>query len=160
MHKIAFTMIIYITVSFSISADDMIKKTGELVSNIKATVLRGGVSVEYEDGKILQFTKKVIKSIKFKPVLWKPKVVEKGKSPEELAAEKLKEEEAEKSRLAEATKNGDEWKARPEEEQINPWGNFALGLIPGYSGLYRTGVYFWTEIIPIVRVKIPKPIGK
>lgn len=33
---------------------------------------------------------------------------------------------------------GSEFTPRPEEDEINPWGNFGLGLIPGYSGLYRT----------------------
>lgn len=116
--------------------DEVVKKNGTVITNVKATVKRQTIRIEYENGRIEESSKKEFKTVRIRPIVWTSLLAA-------LTLEQKKlEEEREKERVAEASAEGSEWEFRPEEEQISPWGNAALALIPGYSGLYRTKNYF------------------
>ena len=129
-----FTIILFLTIP--IFSDEVVKKNGTVISNVKATVKRQTIRVEYENGRIEESSKKEFKTVRVRPIVWTSLLAA-------LTIEQKKlEEEKEKERVAEASAEGSEWEFRPEEDQISPWKNAALGLIPGYSGLYRTKNYF------------------
>ncbi|HMV77365.1 MAG TPA: DUF5683 domain-containing protein [Leptospiraceae bacterium] len=117
-------------------ADTVTRKSGAVLSNVKAFIKKGFIQVEFEDLSKTDFSKKDIKSVKFSPVVWKPKIPAKDEKTSAPVPAEL--ETSEQERIREATVNGDEWQERPESEQISPFKNALLGLIPGYSGLYRT----------------------
>jgi len=66
--------------------------------------------------------------------------------------------EEEKERVAKASEKGSDWEPRAEEDLISPGGNAAFGLIPGYSGLYRTknyvggGIFSFLEVAALANV--------
>ncbi len=119
----------YCFILISVSADTVIFKSGKEYKNVRTSVQREYVSVSHKDGTDETVLKKDLRKISFAPSVWKK---------EEPARERLSEED----RLSEVAKEGNEWVERPEEEKISPLGNGALGLIPGYSGLYRTENYY------------------
>ncbi|MCG9876051.1 MAG: DUF5683 domain-containing protein [Leptospiraceae bacterium] len=131
-------IILLLVISVSIHSDTISLKNGKVINNVKSTIEKSSVKVKYESGKIENILKSDIKSLRVLAVQWKPVAPTKpgtqGPSVEELS----KEAEEEAERVAEASAKGSEFTPRPEEDEINPWGNFGLGLIPGYSGLYRT----------------------
>jgi hypothetical protein len=115
-----------------IFSDDITLKSGKTISNVKTKIKTDSIEIRSEDGKVVNYSKKEVKSLKVRAVVWKPPKIQ--KSQEEI----LIEQESEKERVAEASVKGDEFIPRDPDDEINPWGNFALGLIPGYSGMYRT----------------------
>ncbi|HNF26564.1 MAG TPA: DUF5683 domain-containing protein [Leptospiraceae bacterium] len=123
---INFTVGIFII--FPVSADVMIFKSGREISNVRTFVGRGSVSVSFEDGRTETVSKRDLKKFRFETAIWKRNESAEGQHSEE-------------ERLSEQAKDGNEWVERPEDEKISPLGNAALGLIPGYSGLYRTENY-------------------
>lgn len=131
-------IIVLFVQSLSIHSDTISLKNGKILNNVKSIIEKSSVKVKYENGKIENIPKSDIKSLKVLSVKWKPDAPanpgDQGPSVEELA----KEADEEAERVAEASVKGSEFTPRPEEDEINPWGNFGLGLIPGYSGLYRT----------------------
>ncbi len=136
-------------VGSSLLADTVKLKNGKILDNVKSKIEKDAVIVKYENGKSESLPKSSISSIKVAAIDWKKKEVppipsnldakaqEEARKLAELEA--AKEAEEERLRVAEASAKGAEWTPRSDEEHISPWGNFALGLIPGYSGLYRTG---------------------
>ena len=143
-------------------------KNGKTLENVKSKVEKDSILVKYENGKSETVPKSGVLSIKVSAVDWKKKEVaplppnldEKAQEEARKLAEQEAQKEAEEERLrvAEASKFGSDWTPRPEEEQINPWGNFALGFVPGYSGLYRTknnwggGVFTFLESVALLGV--------
>jgi len=129
-------LIITILFTVSIFPDEVVRKNGTVISNVKATIKRQTIRIEYENGRIEETSKKEFKAVRVRPIVWSSLLTS-------LTIEQKKIEEAlEKERVAEASADGSDWEFRPEEEQISPWKNAALGLIPGYSGLYLTKNYW------------------
>ncbi len=116
-----------------IFSDEVTLKSGKVLTNVKAKIKKDSLEVQSENLSVANYPKKEVKGLKVRPVIWKAQTQIK-KSEEEIKQEILEEE----ARVAEASVKGDEFIPRDPDEEINPWGNFALGLIPGYSGLYRT----------------------
>lgn len=114
-----------------ISADTVMLKSGVVEDNVKTIITRTSVLTEFEDGRHVEHAKSEVRTVRIRPIEWK-------KVKAVSAEEEQKFREAEERRIAQATAEGDTWEARPEDQKISPWGNFGLGLIPGYSGLYRT----------------------
>ncbi|MCZ8154680.1 MAG: DUF5683 domain-containing protein [Leptospira sp.] len=138
-YPLRWTLLFYsLFASTSIFADRILLKNGKTIENVKSTIEKTSVKVKFENGKAESISKSEIKSIKVLAVQWKPVAPATpgtaGPTAEQLALEA----EEEKARVAIASERGDEFTPRAEEELVSPWGNFALGLIPGYSGLYRT----------------------
>jgi hypothetical protein len=127
-----FTFCLLVFSAQSVSADDITLKSGKTISNVKTKIKPDSIEIRSEDGKVVNYSKKEVKSLKVRAVVWKPPKVK--KTEEEVLAE----QQDEKDRVAEASIKGDEFIPRDPDDEINPWGNFALGLIPGYSGMYRT----------------------
>ena len=121
----------------TIYADRVLLKNGKTIENVKSNIEKTSVRLKYENGKTENLSKSEIKSLKVIAVQWKqavPVIGTTGPTAEELA----KEAEEEKARVAVAAERGDEFTPRAEEDMISPWGNFGRGLIPGYSGHYKT----------------------
>lgn len=59
-------------------------------------------------------------------------------------------EQAEKERVRENTSRGLIWQPRPDEDQLSVGGSFALGLIPGYSGSFRSGHTFGGGLLSVL----------
>ncbi|HNI99977.1 MAG TPA: DUF5683 domain-containing protein, partial [Leptospiraceae bacterium] len=133
-----FVFIFFLTFFSSLLPDTVSFKSGKIDENVKARMQKRTILIQYEDGRSAEVSKKEIKQVKFSSVVWNTKIPEnldmdeKKKFMEKLEAE-------EEARLANETQEGSEWIERPENEQISPWANAGLGLIPGYSGMYRTG---------------------
>jgi hypothetical protein len=138
-------------------ADGVFLKNGREIPNVKTTIDKTSVRIKYESGKTEILSKSEIKSLKISIVNWKPSKptppkVEDTSTDQQTKADESKskedtlvpnpietdEEEQERMRVAEASEKGEEFIPRADEDIINPWGNFARGLIPGYSGLYKT----------------------
>ena len=136
INRVSTMTIIILFLTIPIFSDEVVKKNGTVISNVKATVKRQTIRVEYENGRIEESSKKEFKTVRVRPIVWTSLLAA-------LTIEQKKlEEEKEKERVAEASAEGSEWEFRPEEDQISPWGNAALSIIPGYSGLYRTKNYW------------------
>ncbi len=155
-----FLCFIFLLLPFPNYSDSVLLKNGKEIQNVKTTIDKTSVRIKYESGKLDVLNKSEIKSLKILVVNWKtPKPILKedglrtdnsqtkndsiSETNTDSDADTNKdgdssEDELEKIRVAEASEKGDEFIPRPEEEIISPWGNFARGLIPGYSGLYRT----------------------
>ncbi len=119
-------------------ADRVSLKNGKVIENVKTTIEKSAVKLKYENGKVESLSKSEVKSLKIAAVQWKPIAPATPGTAGPTAEQLAKEAEEEKARVAEASERGDEFTPRADEELVSPWGNFALGLIPGYSGLYRT----------------------
>ncbi len=121
-----------------LSADRVSLKSGKVIENVKTSIEKTAVKIKYENGKLEALAKSDIKSLKITAVEWKTKTPTTPGTTGPTAEQIALEAEEEKARVAIASERGDEFTPRAEEEMVSPWGNFALGLIPGYSGLYRT----------------------
>lgn len=109
-----------------------------MIENVKTSIEKTAVKIKYENGKSESLAKSEIKSLKIVAVEWKAPTTATTGTPARTAEQIALEAEEEKARVAIASERGDEFTPRAEEEMISPWGNFGRGLIPGYSGLYRT----------------------
>ncbi|TGL61309.1 hypothetical protein EHQ58_05905 [Leptospira ognonensis] len=139
--KIPFNFFCVFLIIFSVSqlsADRVSLKSGKVIENVKTSIEKTAVKIKYENGKSEALAKSDIKSLKITAVEWKTKTPTTPGTTGPTAEQIALEAEEEKARVAIASERGDEFTPRAEEEMVSPWGNFALGLIPGYSGLYRT----------------------
>jgi len=149
--KIILTIILIY--SFEVQADIVTFRSGKVVENVKTTIQKESVVIQYEEGRKETRPKAEIKSLKVRPVVWKlnfSQMLKKAKEDKDAAkasaeekrkaeaAALAKAEEEEKERVAMASEKGSDFELRAEEDKISPAGNFGMGLIPGYSGLYRT----------------------
>ncbi|WCL49626.1 DUF5683 domain-containing protein [Leptospira sp. GIMC2001] len=137
--KFTYLILVFFYFYNPILADDIFLKSGKTLTNVKTKITTDAIEVRSEDGKVIKFSKKEVKSLKVRSVVWKPPKIQKTEE------EKILEQQEEESRVAEASIKGDEFIPRDPDDEINPWSNFALGLIPGYSGMYRTNDT-WTAI--------------
>ncbi len=134
-----------------IYSDTVHFKSGKEYQNVRVRVLKERLNIQHKDGRQEFFSKQEVHRVRFEAVVWpvlvpppvKGKEAVKPQDSDKKEEVKSADQISEEERLAEETKEGNEWVERPEEDKINPWGNGALGLIPGYSGLYRTKNY-WT----------------
>ncbi|TGL33984.1 hypothetical protein EHQ52_05500 [Leptospira koniambonensis] len=122
--------VIYISIHPKIEADTVYLKSEEKIENVKAKIGPEYLELSLENGKSVSLPKGAWKLLKIQPVLWTKKV------PNAL------EELQERNRVEQLSEKGNIFTPRAEEDKISPTSNFFLGLIPGYSGLYRTENYW------------------
>lgn len=126
-------------------ADTVLLKNGRTISNVRVKIRSGGVFVRYPDGKSESFPIRQLNRVQMGAVLPAAKRPRPTPGPQAPATQQEAEspskaiDQAERDRVAEASVNGDTWQPLEESQTVQPWGNFAAGLIPVYSGLYRTG---------------------
>ena len=56
---------------YSIFADTLALKNGQVIENVKVSIVAGFFDIAYEDGARKKIAKKFVKSLKFKIVQWK-----------------------------------------------------------------------------------------
>ncbi len=139
--KFLFLLILFPYIS--IFSDTVIFKSGRILENVKTRMDRGTIRIISEDGKTQVVSKKEIKKVTFLYTNWKP--LQQKKKEEQII-----QEEEEKDRVAELSADGNEWEEREEEDKLNPTSNALLGLIPGYSGLYKTQNYKGAILFSVV----------
>ncbi|MBE7411010.1 MAG: DUF5683 domain-containing protein [Leptospiraceae bacterium] len=143
MKKILISIAAILIVVIEVRADIVTFRSGKVVENVKTTILKDSVVIQYEEGRKETRPKGEIKSLKVRSVVWRLAEEKKRKQNAEaearFAEEKRKAEEEEKARVAEASEKGTDFELRAEEDKISPTKNAALGMIPIYSGAYRTG---------------------
>jgi len=170
------SLIFFFTTS-GLFADMVVLRSGQKMENVKVSIGPDKITVKTEDGRTENYKKSSVKNVKIIPVHWKMsfsaflkglKKIEKPKIEKTDSDEEKKRKEAEEKRLAEeeerrlaeeekervakASEKGSDWEPRAEEDLISPGGNAALGLIPGYSGLYRTKNYVGGGIFSFLEV--------
>ncbi len=59
-------------------------------------------------------------------------------------------EKAEKDRVSGMASRGLIWQPRPDEDKLSVGGSFAMGLIPGYSGAFRSGHAFGGGLLSVL----------
>lgn len=115
-------------------ADVVTFRSGKVVSNVRTKVQRSSVVMVFPDGRSEEVSKRLLLRLQVLPVqLTGPDATAPGGDAERTA---LLRKEAE--RVARTTARGDTWQPRPSAQQVSTSSNFARGLIPVYSGLYRT----------------------
>ncbi|TGL60698.1 hypothetical protein [Leptospira sarikeiensis] len=105
-------------------------KSDEKIENVKAKMGPQYLELSLENGKTVSLLNGTWKLLKIQPVQWNKKIPN--------AAEEIQE----RDRVQQLSEKGNIYTPRPEEDKISPVSNFFLGLIPGYSGLYRTKNYW------------------
>lgn len=122
--------IVYISIHSKVKADTVYLKSEEKIENVKAKIGSEYLELSLENGKSVSLPKGSWKLLKIQPVQWVKKV------PDALV------ELQERNRVEQLSEKGNIFTPREEEDKISPVSNFFLGLIPGYSGLYRTKNYW------------------
>ncbi|MCB1170282.1 MAG: hypothetical protein KDK25_08105 [Leptospiraceae bacterium] len=123
-------LLLFLLLTAPLKADIVSFKNGRVEDNVKSRVLSSSVVMTFQNGTMETVPKAQLRSVKIRPVNW---------PPAELAAKPAEAQQAEEIRVAEASEKGDTWEPRPDDEKIDPWTSAGYGLIPGYSGYFRTG---------------------
>ncbi|MEI1276994.1 DUF5683 domain-containing protein [Leptospira venezuelensis] len=133
-------IIVHISAHSNIQADTVYLKSEEKIENVKAKIGPEYLELSLENGKTIFLPKGTWKLLKVQQVQWTKRV------PNVL------EEIQERNRVEQLSEKGNIFTPRAEEDKISPTSNFFLGLIPGYSGLYRTGNYWGAGTFTVLEV--------
>ncbi len=140
-------------VASPLAADTVYLKNGRTISNVQVEIRSGGVRVRHPDGRLETLPARQLARVQMGPVRAgtvrraRPAPAPRRPTPQtpvtnqnnSATAPTADVDQEERDRVARASTKGDTWRPRPDAERVHPFGNLALGLLPVYSGLYRTG---------------------